>query len=267
MAGTLCAGMIPATQAADIKPHAARYRIEQAVSAGKEIRVPGSLTTELTQTCSGFVSTWSMNYTVDRGKQAPGSGEQFEEVLAATESADGSTLDYTMRYRVGSRTTIAEGQARFGKGEEPGTLSVKPAALAPDSRIQPKTLPPVASRAKYIDALVAGEKGPWIGQGMELLRFHRSNDYKLEVIPMSGFPAAQPLPRGTKAVEPIDPNSLLKARSAILKQTSYQIAEWGDAFSVLHTNGIMGRMAFRRAGVEVVAILLEVTGFPPPKCN
>jgi len=264
VSGVLAAGN---AAAADFVPHTARYRIEQAVTAPRDMRTPGSLTTELNRTCAGFLWTWSMNYTVDRGKVAPGAGEQYEEVLTASESGDGSALDYTMRYRVGARTVTAEGQARFGKGDEPGTLAVKPANLAPDSRIQPHTLPPVALRLKLMDSLAANDRGPWIVQGMELLRFHRSNDYRVELVETKAFPGAQPLPRGTPAQVPVDPNSLLKAKSATLKQTSYQIAEWGDLIYTLHTNGLISRMAFKRNGIDVLAILQEASGFPAPKCN
>jgi hypothetical protein len=247
--------------AADLQPHSARYTVNQAPTVPKGIRLTGSLTLELRRTCTHWETSWLAAYTLDKGRAGR---EQYEEVLSTRETNDGKTLEYQSRYRVGSRTTTADGQARFGSDTEDGILVVKPSGLAPDSRLQPGTLPPAALRANLIGKL-AGGRGPWDMRGMELLRFHRSTDYKFESV--AAPPTAAPVPAAAKGPAVVDPHNLLKVRSWAVKQTSYQIAEWAEMSMLLHANGLISRFNLKREGLDVIVAVAEVTAFPTPKCN
>lgn len=250
--------------AADLVPHAARYHIERPASAPKgALPVTGSIATEVRRTCTGWDMSWSAAYTIASSKTR---SEQYEETLSSRESNDGRTLDYTSRYRVGARTVSAEGQARFGTGNEDGVLVVKPSGLAPDSRLQPGTLPPVALRAWLLGKLAGGERSNIFRPGMELLRFHRSTDYSFEVL-RTAVSAAPSSLMGKKAEPPIDKSLLLKAQSWPVLQKSYQIAEWAELGMLLHANGVISRLNFKREGIDLVGALDEVIGSVPPKCD
>lgn len=251
-----------AAQAANLQPHSARYTLNQAPTTAKGTTLTGSLTVEMRRSCTHWETSWLAAYTLQRAR---GPREQYEEVLSARETNDGKTLEYQTRYRVGSRTTTVEGQARFGTETEDGVLVVKPTGLAPDSRVQAGSLPPAALLASVIDKLATGSRGPWNMRGMELLRFHRSTDYKFEGIAPPPVPAAAPA--AAKTAAPVDPQGLLKARNWGVKQTSYQIAEWAEISMVMHANGLVSRYNLKREGLDVIAVVAEVTVLPTPTCN
>jgi hypothetical protein len=258
--------------AADLVPHAARYRIEVPANANAPkgapvIAITGSIATEIRRTCTGWDMSWSAAYTIPFSRQRT---EQYEEALSSREANDGRTLEYTSRYRVGARTVAAEGQARFGGDKEDGVLVVKPSGLAPDTRLQPGTLPPVALRAWLIGRLVAGERSNLYRPGLEMLRFHRSTDYGFEVLRASAAPAAPAAAAATAAKkpdQPVDRGSLLKTASWPVLQKSYQIAEWAEIGMQLHSNGVISRLNFKREGYDLVGALAELVGSAPPKCD
>ena len=250
--------------AIELVPHAARYRIELPASAPKNaLPVSGSIATEIRRTCAGWDMSWSAAYTIASSKQR---SEQYEETLSSRESNDGRTLEYTSRYRVGSRTVAAEGQARLGGDKEDGVLVVKPSGLAPDTRLQPGTLPPVALRAWLISKLAAGERSNLFRPGMEMLRFHRSTDYGFEVLRAAVAAPAATI-AGKKVEPPVDKSSLLKAPGWAVLQKSYQIAEWAEVGMQLHNTGVISRLNFKREGIDLVGALAEVIASTPPKCD
>jgi hypothetical protein len=61
--------------------------------------------------------------------------------------------------------------------------------------------------------------------------------------------------------------ALLKGRRWALKQTSKMLGERGEVVYELFESGVIPRLNFKREGIEMKAVVKDLTEFPNPKCD
>jgi hypothetical protein len=183
-----------------------------------------------------------------------------------------------------SRGDPAEGAAFFAGPEKPGVLQVRVGKVPREVTLPPGTVGPMIFRRLLLEQLRADHPGPWYVSTVDLVRFQMPIDLKVERTSSAPFrepittigtlrDAPPPDPKTAKGKAPPPPGQIrefpapLKGRRWVLKQTSKTLGDRGEVVYEMFESGMIPRLNFKREGIEMKAVIKELTEFPNPKCD
>jgi len=278
-------------------PEMAAYAISYGITIDKtpgDIHAEAQLSESWTRSCEAWSYGGALYYAVDKGiKGRRGDDQQFSDLaniynerLNYTESVDGDRLGYRAQYMANSRGEPVEGAAFFGGPEKKGLLQVRVGKVPREVELPNGTVGPMTFRRLLLEQLRTNQPGPWYASTVDLVRFQMPADLKVELTSSAPFrepistigtlkDAPPPDPKAPKAKGKAPPSSgqirelpaLLKGRRWVLKQTSKLLGERGEVVYELFESGIIPRLNFKREGIEMKAVIKELTEFPSPKCD
>ena len=278
-------------------PEMAAYAISYGITIDKtpgDIHAEAQLSESWTRSCEAWSYGGALYYAVDKGiKGRRGDDQQFSDLaniynerLNYTESVDGDRLGYRAQYMANSRGEPVEGAAFFGGPEKKGLLQVRVGKVPREVELPNGTVGPMTFRRLLLEQLRTNQPGPWYASTVDLVRFQMPADLKVELT--SSAPFREPISTiGTlKDAPPPDPKApkakgkapapsgqvrelpaLLKGRRWVLKQTSKMLGERGEVVYEMFESGIIPRLNFKREGIEMKAVIKDLTEFPSPKCD
>jgi len=279
-------------------PELSGYAISYAITIDKtpgDIHAEAQLSETWTRTCDAWSYGGALYHAIDkgikgrRGEDQPFSDQVsiYNERLNFTESLDGDRLGYRAQYMANSRGDPAEGAAFFGGPDKKGTLQVRAGRVPREVALPPGNVGPVMARRLLLEQLRADHPGPWYVSTVDLVRFQMPIDLKIERTAPGAFreavstvgtlkdapPPDPKAPKPPKGKAPAAPSQiremppLLKGYRWVLKQTSNTLGERGEAVFEIYESGVITRMNFKREGIEMKAVIKEITEFPNPKCD
>ncbi len=278
-------------------PEMSGYAISYAITIDKtpgDIHAEAQLSETWTRTCDAWSYGGALYYAIDkgikgrRGEDQPFSDQAniYNERLNFTESLDGDRLGYRAQYMANSRGDPAEGAAFFGGPDKKGTLQVRAGRVPREVALPPGNVGPVMARRLLLEQLRADHPGPWYVSTVDLVRFQMPIDLKIERTAPGAFreavstvgtlkdaPPDPKAPKPPKGKAPAAPGQvremppLLKGYRWVLKQTSNTLGERGETVFEIYESGVITRVNFKREGIEMKAVIKELTEFPNPKCD
>lgn len=280
-------------------PEMAGYAISYAITIEKtpgDIHAEAQMSESWTRTCDAWSYGGALYYAIDKGIKGKRGDDQpfsdqaniYNERLNYTESLDGDRLGYRAHYMANSRGDPAEGAAFFGGPEKPGTLQVRVGRVPREVVLPAGNVGPMTFRRLLLEQLRADHRGPWYASTVDLVRFQMPVDLKVELASSDPFrepistvgtlkdppppdPKAPKPPKGKAppaATGPIrEMPAPLKGRRWALKQTSKMLGERADVVYEMFESGMIPRLNFKREGIEMKAVIKELTEFPNPKCD
>lgn len=276
-------------------PEMPGYSIAYGITIDKtpgDIHAEAQLSESWTRTCDAWQFGGALYYAIDKGIKGRRNEDQpysdlaniYNERLNFTESLDGDRLGYRAQYLMNSRGDPVQGASFFGGPDRPGTLQVRVGAAPREVPLPPGNVGPMTARRLLLEQLRADHPGPWYVSTVDLVRFQMPIDLKIERAAAGPFrepistigtlrDAPPPDPKAPKAKGPPPPTqirelpALLKGRRWILKQTSRMLGERGDVLFEIFDSGVIPRLVFKREGIEMKAVVKDLTEFPAPKCN
>lgn len=277
-------------------PEMSSYSIAYGITIDKtpgDIHAEAQLSETWTRTCEAWTYGGALYYVIDKGIKGRRNEDQqfsdqaniYNERLNFTESLDGDRLGYRAQYMANSHGDPVEGAAFFGGPDRKGTLQVRVGKVPREVALQAGNIGPMTYRRLLLEQLRANHPGPWYVSTIDLVRFRMPIDLKIELT--SAAPFRDPITTiGTlKDAPPPDPKApkgkaalaasgqvrelpaLLKGRRWVLKQTSKTLGERGDVVYEMFESGVVPRLNFKREGIEMKAVVKDLTEFPAPKCN
>jgi hypothetical protein len=273
------------------------YAISYGITIDKtpgDIYAEAQLSESWTRTCDAWSYGGALYYAIDKGIKGKRADDQpfsdqaniYNERLNYTESLDGDRLGYRAQYMANSRGDPAEGAAFFGGPDKPGVLQVRVGKVPREVKLPVGNVGPMTTRRLLLEQLRAGEQGPWYVSTIDLVRFQMPIDLKIELTSAAPFrepittigtvkDAPPPDPKAAKPAKgaPPPPKEIrempaqLKGKRWVLKQTSKTLGERGEVVYELFDSGVIPRMNFKREGIEMKAVIKELTEFPSPKCD
>ncbi len=278
-------------------PEMSGYAISYGVTIDKtpgDISAEAQLSESWTRSCEAWSYGGALYYAIDKGIKGRRGDDQpfsdlaniYNERLNYTESLDGDRLGYRAQYMANSRGEPVEGAAFFGGPEKKGLLQVRVGKVPREVALPPGTIGPMTFRRLLLEQLRVNHPGPWYASTVDLVRFQMPVDLKVELT--SAAPFREPISTiGTlKDAPPPDPKApkgkgkappapgqvrelpaLLKGRRWVLKQTSKTLGERGEIVYEMFESGIIPRLNFKREGIEMKAVIKDLTEFPSPKCD
>lgn len=277
-------------------PEMSSYSIAYGITIDKtpgDIHAEAQLSESWTRTCEAWSYGGALYYAIDKGIKGRRTEDQpfsdqaniYNERLNYTESLDGDRLGYRARYMANSRGDPVEGAAFFGGPDRNGTLQVRVGKAPRELPLPEGNVGPMTARRLLLEQLRANHRGPWYVSTVDLVRFQMPIDLKIELTSAAPFsepittvgtvkdaPAPDPKappPKG-KAAPPgqiRELPALLKGRRWVLKQTSKTLGERGEVIYELFESGVIPRLNFKREGIEMKAVVKDLTEFPAAKCN
>lgn len=260
-----------AASAQEIVGHSVNYAV-WAEKPREPARAEAQWNVTLAHACDRWSYGSALVYSVDRsyvgkpnvdrnGRSLPvgSSADQYEENVSWGELATGRLLTYRNRFRLNARYLEAQGRVTFNQNT-PGRLEGTATGAPVSVTVPAGSLPPVALRRAIIERLSApGPHEPFKLRSVEVGRFQMALEFQFELVGPSKDPPMEPTP-------PKEVADKLKNRAWVVKQTAKQLPEHGDLMFLLHENGVISRVQFKREGLDFHADAKELTLFPPPKC-
>jgi hypothetical protein len=274
----------------------AAYAISYGITIDKtpgDIHAEAQLSESWTRNCEAWSYGGALYYAIDKGIKGRRVEDQpfsdlaniYNERLNYAESLDGDRLGYRAQYMANSRGEPVEGAAFFGGPEKKGLLQVRVGKVPREVALPPGAIGPMTFRRLLLEQLRTNQPGPWYASTVDLVRFQMPIDLKVELTSSAPFrepistigelkdatpdPKA-PKPAKGKAAAPgqiRELPALLKGRRWVLKQTSKTLGERGEVVYEMFDSGIIPRLNFKREGIEMKAVIKDLTEFPSPKCE
>jgi hypothetical protein len=276
-------------------PEMSGYAISYGITIDKtpgDIHAEAQLSESWTRTCEAWSYGGALYYVIDKGIKGRRNEDQafsdrayiYNERLNYTESLDGDRLGYRAQYMANSRGDPVEGAAFFGGPDKKGTLQVRVGKVPREVALPPGNIGPMTWRRLLLEQLRANHPGPWYVSTVDLVRFQMPVDLKIERTAPGPFrdpvstigtlkDAPPPDPKAPKTKGPPPPTQIrelpapLKGRRWVLKQTSKTLGERGETTFEIYESGVIPRLTFKREGIEMKAVIKDLTEFPDPKCN
>ncbi|MBX3499832.1 MAG: hypothetical protein KF889_10340 [Alphaproteobacteria bacterium] len=276
-------------------PEMPGYAISYTVTIGKtpgDVHAEAQLSESWTRTCEAWSYGGALYYVIDKGIKGRRNADQpfsdkaniYNERLNYTESLDGDRLGYRAQYMANSRGDPVEGAAFFGGPEKKGLLQVRVGKVPREVALPPGNVGPMTFRRLLLEQLRANHPGPWYASTVDLVRFQMPIDLKVERTSPAPFrdpittvgtlkdaPAPDPkAPKGKAAPGAGQVREMpapLKGRRWVLKQTSKMLGERGEVVYEMFDSGVIPRLNFKREGIELKAVIKDLTEFPNPKCD